>query len=62
MTTRQGPPLTSRRRFLEHAAFGAVTVGGLARARTAHAAASELRILFPGGTWQEGFTNTFVKP
>jgi len=63
MHTRQRPTLTSRRRFLEQAAgLGALTVGGLAIARPAVAAASELRILFPGGTWQEWFNNTFAKP
>src|SRR5438445_12055696 len=59
----QRPALRSRRRFLEQAAaFGALTLGGLAGARSAVAAASELRILFPGGSWQEWFNNTFVKP
>ena len=53
----------SRRRFLEGtAAFGALTVGGLAGARQSAAAAAELRILFPGGSWQEWFASTFVKP
>src|SRR3989442_15025147 len=59
----QRPALRSRRRFLEQAAaFGALTLGGLAGARSAVAAAPGLRILFPGGAWQEWFNNTFVNP
>jgi spermidine/putrescine-binding protein len=63
MPTRQPPPLTTRRRFLEQAAaLGALSTGGLAGARPAGAAATELRILFPGGSWQEWFNTTFAKP
>ena len=63
MHTRKPSTLTSRRHFLEQAAAGgALTVGSLAGARRAVAAASELRILFPGGSWQEWFNNTFAKP
>ena len=54
---------TSRRRFLSQAAaFGALAAGGLTAPRLSAAAASELRILFPGGSWQEWFNGTFVKP
>ena len=55
---------TSRRRFLTQAAtVGALAAGSLAGPRpSAAAAASELRILFPGGSWQEWFNTTFVKP
>jgi len=63
MNTGALPTLTSRRRFLEgSAAFAALTAGSLAGARQSIAAASELRILFPGGSWQEWFNSTFVKP
>ncbi len=63
MPTPEHSTFTSRRRFLgQAAALGALTIGGLAAARPAVAAASELRILFPGGTWQEWFNNTFAKP
>jgi len=54
---------TSRRRFLSQAAaFGALAAGSLAGPRPSAAAATELRILFPGGSWQEWFNGTFVKP
>jgi spermidine/putrescine-binding protein len=59
MTTGPRPTVTSRRRFLAGAAaLGAVSAAGTRRSA---AAASELRILFPGGTWQEWFNTTFVK-
>jgi spermidine/putrescine-binding protein len=51
----------SRRRFLEGvvAAAAATACGFPGHAR---AAASELNILFPGGTWKDWFEQTFVKP
>src|SRR4029453_13895274 len=55
--------LTSRRRFLTRApGLGALAAGCLPGPRPSAAAASELRILFPGGSWQEWFNTTFVKP
>src|SRR5262249_5354914 len=53
----------SRRRFINRALGGAaasVAVAGLAG--RAAAAASELNILFPGGTWKDWYEGTFVKP
>lgn len=64
MTRIAGTGSTSRREFLGRAAaLGAGAVGfsalgpGLVRA-----AADELRVLFPGGTWQEFFIETFAGP
>ena len=56
-------PKLTRRRLLGHgAAAGAVLAGAPFIGRSAHALASELRILFPGATWQEYFQKTFTTP
>jgi putative spermidine/putrescine transport system substrate-binding protein len=53
----------SRRRFLQHAAGAGAALATLAGPGPRDArAASELRILFPGGTWQEWYNTTFVRP
>ena len=53
----------SRRRFLEGVVGGsaaAAVVGGIPG--RASAAANELNILFPGGTWKDWYEQTMVKP
>lgn len=54
----------NRREFLSHTAGAGAGLAAFAAmgASPAAAAASELRILFPGGTWQEWFNNSFGKP
>jgi spermidine/putrescine-binding protein len=54
---------SSRRDFIGQAAagVGALALSGLA-SRSAHAAATELRVLFPGGTWQKMFQESFTDP
>jgi len=64
MTNRDNGRTISRRRFIHQAAGAGAGLAALAALgpRSAQAAASELRILFAGGTWQEWFNNTFGKP
>jgi putative spermidine/putrescine transport system substrate-binding protein len=53
-----------RRRFLSGAAgsgLALATLGGFSR-RLSAAQATELRLLFPGGTWKDWFDQTFVTP
>ena len=60
-----GSPETalSRRHFLRQTAgVGAALAALAASGRTPAFAAGEVRILFPGGTWQEWYNTTFVKP
>ena len=52
-----------RRRLLAGAAgAAAATVAAGIPARLSAAQASELRILFPGGTWKDWYDQTFVTP
>ncbi len=54
----------NRREFLGRSAGAGAGLAALAAMGPGPAAAAtdELRILFPGGTWQEWFSNTFAKP
>lgn len=64
MTRNAKNGLTSRREFLaKGVALGAGAAGLSALGvRRALAAADELRVLFPGGTWQQFFIKTFTDP